>query len=210
MTDDSTPQFDPRFSPEFQPGYSAGDNAPAFAAPAAPSTQAQAQPQSQPSAARPPVGLAPQVTAYPAAPVESTRSAARRNAPAAPAVVSAPAPVVTGASATGGWASDPSSVVSTAQSDAFATEESAPSLGAQVRNPFLLVLGVIAAALVIVGSWMFAQAYSAFSDTGNFASPADFVALESAMRVAPIVILAGVGVAVGVLFIFARTWRPRR
>jgi len=206
MTDDSTPQFDPRFSPEFQPGYSAGDNAPAFAAPAAPSTQAQAQP----SAARPPVGLAPQVTAYPAAPVESTRSAARRNAPAAPAVVSAPAPVVTGASATGGWPSDPSSVVSTDQSDAFATEDSAPSLGALVRNPFLLVLGVIAAALVIVGSWMFAQAYSAFSDTGNFASPADFVALESAMRVAPIVILAGVGVAVGVLFIFARTWRPRR
>ena len=208
MTDDSTPQFDPRFSPEFQPGYSAGDNAPAFAAPAAPSTQA--QPQSQPSAARPPVGLAPQVTAYPAAPVESTRSAARRNAPAAPAVVSAPAPVVTGASATGGWPSDPSAVVSTDHSDAFATEESAPSLGAQVRNPFLLVLGVIAAALVIVGSWMFAQAYSAFSDTGNFASPADFVALESAMRVAPIVILAGVGVAVGVLFVFARTWRPRR
>jgi len=210
MTDDSTPQFDPRFSPEFQPGYSAGDSAPAFAAPAPATPAPQPKPQSQPSAARPPVGLAPQGTAYPVAPTEPTRSAARRNAPAAPGVVSAPSPVVTGASSTGGWPSDSSAVVSTEQTDAFGAEGSAPSLGAQVRNPFLLVLGVIAAALVIVGSWMFAQAYSAFSDTGNFASPADFVALESAMRAAPIVILAGVGVAVAVLFIFARTWRPRR
>ena len=208
MTDDSTPQFDPRFSPEFQPGYSAGDNAPAFAAPAP--TPAAPATQPQPSAARPPVGLAPQGTAYPAAATESTRSAARRNAPDPLPTVSAPSPVVTGASSTGGWPSDSSAVVSTDQSDAFGGEDAAPSLGAQVRNPFLLVLGVIAAALVIVGSWMFAQAYSAFSDTGNFASPADFVALESAMRVAPIVILAGVGVAVAVLFIFARTWRPRR
>jgi hypothetical protein len=30
------------------------------------------------------------------------------------------------------------------------------------------------------------------------------------MRAAPIVILAGVGVAVSVLFIFARGWRSRR
>ena len=209
MSEDATPRFDPRFNPEFQPGYNPGDSAPGApaSAPAQPVTSASRQ-AGYPATAYPP-------TSYPAPSpvpgVDPSRGGARRAA-AGPAVVSPAPPAAVGAPGTASAPpNEPTVVVSSPTFGASATtEDSAPSLAALARNPFVLALVGIAVALVIVGSWMFAQAYAAFSDTGNFASPADFVALESAMRAAPIVILAGVGVAVSVLFIFARGWRSRR
>jgi hypothetical protein len=230
MTDDSAPRFDPRFNPEFQPGYTPGDAAsgasPQPPAPLSPPSGGMSTPGTAASA---PGTDAPAV----ATPWRSSRRAAEAGTPvasvsaaptgltsaqvaSAPVSSSPPASVptssaqVSSAPASSTVVSSPTFESSAASDSAFTSDDTAPSIGQQLRNPFLLGLLVVAVALVIVGSWIFAQAYAAFSDTGNFASPADFVALESAMRVAPIVILGGIGVAVAVLFLFARSWRPRK
>ena len=162
MTDNSAPRFDPRFNPEFQPGYTPGDPVPSTAAqPPAPSalsapTVVSTVPASAPPAARRAssvLGSAP-VLSPPGSPAPAS------SVPPSSAVVSSP------------------TYASSATSESGEASDDAPSIGQQLRNPFLLGLIVVAVALVIVGSWIFAQAYAAFSDTGNFASPADFVALE--------------------------------
>lgn len=235
MTDDSAPRFDPRFNPEFQPGYTPGDAASAASPqPPAPLSPPSGGTSTPGTAASAPGTDAPAV----ATPWRSSRRAAEAGTPvasvsAAPTglsaatvasapVFAAPAPAapvslaqsnsaqVSSVPVSSAVVSSPTFESSAASDSAWPSDDTAPSIGQQLRNPFLLGLLVVAVALVIVGSWIFAQAYAAFSDTGNFASPADFVALESAMRVAPIVILGGIGVAVAVLFIFARSWRPRK
>jgi hypothetical protein len=91
-----------------------------------------------------------------------------------------------------------------AEPAAESDQDSSPS-----RNPFLLFLLVIAVALVAAGVWLFVRSGDAFNSS-EVPSQGDFMALDSTIHMAPFIALLGAATAIGVLFVFASNWRPRR
>ncbi len=77
-------------------------------------------------------------------------------------------------------------------------------------NPFLVVLGILAVVLVGAGVWVFLQAGAAFDDFANIRSQGDYMALQSLMTGAPMLVILGLATGLGVLFALAARWRRRR
>jgi hypothetical protein len=92
-----------------------------------------------------------------------------------------------------------------ADETANATEAS-PLAG---RNPYLLLLAVVAVILVAVGIWLFTQSGAQF-DSREVRSQGDYVSLDATIHAAPFVSLLGAATAIGVVFVFAAQWRKRR
>ena len=225
MTDDSTPRFDPRFDPAFQPGYdpdvsSAGSGAAAnsgrypkrltpppvvpAAAPRVSLTTGNASSAASYSSASAsssgietsPVRARPRYSGTPnGAPGTAPASATSSPQPQPPAAV---APVPLPAQFDTGF--DEPDQRGIADGEASAAQQ-------LLRNPFLVALSILAVVFVAVGAWLFNRSYEAYNDAGNFASQGDFVAVEAAINVAPLFVLFGAAIAVGVLFIFAIRWR---
>jgi hypothetical protein len=86
--------------------------------------------------------------------------------------------------------------------------ESVPDLAAG-RNPFLLILGVVAVVLVAAGIWLFARSGAAFNSR-EVRSQGDYMSLDATIHTAPFIALLGAATAIGVLFVFAVRWRKRR
>ena len=89
----------------------------------------------------------------------------------------------------------------------FAAEPESNS--SPLRNPFLLLLGIIAIALVTAGIWLFVRSGDAFNRNG-VRSQGDYMSLDAAIHTAPLIALLGIATAIGVLFVFASSWRARR
>jgi hypothetical protein len=78
------------------------------------------------------------------------------------------------------------------------------------RNPYLLVLALLGAALVVAGaSWAIAGR-SSMTESGSFASERDYWFVQAALVGAPITIASGVLIIAGVLFVFANAWNRGR
>jgi len=97
----------------------------------------------------------------------------------------------------------PSATLDAEQQPAAPGAESAPG-----RNPFLLILGVVAVILVGVGIWLFMQAGAGFNSR-EVRSQGDYFSLSATIQVAPFISLLGVATAIGVVFVFAAKWRKR-
>lgn len=197
MTDESKPRFDPRFNPAFQPGYEPGD--------AGTSTAAGSAVRRAPNLPEALAGSAVPAVDRQAAPGGTVRDARDVLPPLAAPTTLQLAPHGTAGDAGDAGRADPGASTS--------PQGDAPSPGptaAQVRNPFLISLAGLALVFVGVGAWLFSRTYSAFNDASVFSSQGDFVALQAVLQAAPFVILLGVGTAVGVLFVFAARWHPKR
>jgi hypothetical protein len=78
------------------------------------------------------------------------------------------------------------------------------------RNPFILVLTLLGAALVVAGvSWAI-SGRSTMTDSGSLASERDYWFVQAALLGAPVTIAAGVLIIAGVLFMFAHAWNRAR
>jgi hypothetical protein len=84
--------------------------------------------------------------------------------------------------------------------------DSAPSRSN--RNPFLLVVLVLAIVLIVGGIVMLVQTGDAFNSS-QVLSQGDFNTLASMIDFAPFVSLLGVATAIGLLFVLANSWRKR-
>ena len=74
------------------------------------------------------------------------------------------------------------------------------------RNPYVLVLTLLGAALVVAGvSWAI-TGRATMTDSGALASERDYWYVQAALLGAPISIAAGVLIISGVLFMFAHAW----
>jgi hypothetical protein len=76
-------------------------------------------------------------------------------------------------------------------------------------NPFVIVLWVMAAALVLGGGWGVQSARAADGDDA-FTSTSDYFAMQVLVFGAPIALALGVATAIGLLFLSAVNWRKRR
>ena len=76
------------------------------------------------------------------------------------------------------------------------------------RNPFLLLLGVIAIALVAAGIWLFVRSGDAFNSR-DVRSQGDYMSLDATIHSAPFIALLGAATAIGVVFVFAAKWKKR-
>jgi hypothetical protein len=85
-----------------------------------------------------------------------------------------------------------------------ADEDSSPS-----RNPFLLLLVVVAIALIAAGIWLFVRSGDAFNSR-EVRSQGDYMSLDATIHMAPFIALLGAATAIGVVFVFAVKWRKRR
>ena len=186
MSDDTKSDFDPRFDPAFQRGFD----------PATPIREEvpAKRPRIQPPAEQ--VAAAP-VAAPPAAPPTTPP---RVGAPAArPATIISDPPVTANG--------DADAPLVTAVQDA---EEPQPlPESSQARNPFLVVLAIIAIVLVGVGIWLFIQSGDAFNSR-EVRSQGDYMTIYATILMAPYISLLGVATAIGVLFLFAAKWRKRK
>ena len=88
--------------------------------------------------------------------------------------------------------------------DATALDEQPPR-----ANPFLIALGVVAAALVAAGVWGIQAAREPFLGT-DVASNVDYVGLQILQLIAPVAVALGVATGIGILFVFAVGWQKRR
>jgi hypothetical protein len=77
------------------------------------------------------------------------------------------------------------------------------------RNPYLLVLGVVAVILVAVGVWLFVQSGAQFNSR-EVRSQGDYMSLDATIHMAPFISLLGAATAIGVVFVFAVKWRRRK
>jgi hypothetical protein len=68
-------------------------------------------------------------------------------------------------------------------------------------NPFLLGLLVIAAALIVVGLFVFQSTREIFLD-----SEVDFMTVQAVIYAVPIAISLGIATVIGVLFVYAVRW----
>jgi hypothetical protein len=200
MSDDTPPPIDPRFSPAFQRGFD-----PASAAEQNPASQGAASSTADGRGVLSPPSVLGGTPAHraPAAPPQALAvqppafaPGAGINGPAAPAAASAnpafPSAVET---------VDPAAV--TVISDEFEGVEAAR------RNPFLVVLAIVAVVLVALGIWLFMRSGAAFNST-EIKSQGDYMTLTATIETAPFIALLGVATAIGVLFVFASRWRKRR
>ena len=78
------------------------------------------------------------------------------------------------------------------------------------RNPFVIVLALLGAVLVVAGaSWAIAGR-ATMTDSGALASERDYWYVQAALMGAPVTIAAGVLILSGVLFMFANAWNRAR
>ena len=78
------------------------------------------------------------------------------------------------------------------------------------RNPFIRVLALLGAALVVAGvSWAI-TGRATMTESGALASERDYWFVQSALLGAPVTIAAGVLIIAGVLFMFAQAWSRAR
>ena len=197
MTDESKPRFDPRFNPAFQAGYEPGD--------AGASTEVGSAVRRTPS---PPAALAG--SAVPAVDRQVAPSGTVRDARDLLPPLAAPPTLQLAPHGATGNSGDAGPADAGAPTNPKSGAPSPVPVVAQVRNPFLISLAGLALVFVGVGAWLFSRTYSAFNDASVFSSQGDFVALQAVLQAAPFVILLGVGTAVGVLFVFAARWHPKR
>jgi hypothetical protein len=74
------------------------------------------------------------------------------------------------------------------------------------RNPFILVLTLLGASLVVAGiSWAI-TGRATMTDSGALASERDYWYVQAALLGAPVSIAAGALILAGVLFMFAHAW----
>ena len=76
-------------------------------------------------------------------------------------------------------------------------------------NPFLVVLGVVSLVLVGGGLYLVSRVRDLFAETQS-SSDFDYVTLQVLMDAAPLIVVLGLAIAVGILFIFAVRWKPAR
>lgn len=194
MTNNTVPGFDPRFSPAFQRGYDQVVNE-QLAAPATAPAAPVAAPVRVPTAV--PVASAPAAPTYAAVP---TYAAAPTNAapPAPPVAVTPP--------------SQASAVVveSSADAENLATPAATarPSMLTQLRNPFVIALGIVAVLLLGVSSAMLGWAREASIDESMVNGQADWFLIQTLMALAPILLTLGIGSIVAALVVLAVRWRP--
>jgi hypothetical protein len=189
MNDESKTEIDPRFDPVFQRGFDPSvslDTVPAGSAAV------------DGSARRAPTPL-PGVAAAPAPVASPAKVVPVQAPPARPVVGRAPTPAVTSE-----LVQDEVVRLADAPVDEDAAEDSNPA-----RNPFLLVLGIIAVVLITVGVWLFAQTGQAFNSR-EVRSQGDYMTLVATIQMAPFIALLGGATAIGVIFMFAAKWRRRR
>jgi hypothetical protein len=109
----------------------------------------------------------------------------------------------------------PSREVELTRSAAVEEPEPAPeylSFGATrrlSRNPFLLTLVVLGAAMTIGGIAWANQARLLVATRGGAATDLDYWFLQASVVAAPLTIIAGIGILAGVLFIAATAWNRR-
>jgi hypothetical protein len=188
MSDQTQSDLDPRFDPAFQRGFD-----PATAAPVS-------APQTERVSAPPAPGAAP-FAAAPSAPAPVAPAAA----PTTPAHRVTTDAVVEDYALVGDHdvdATPPHGRTATSGSVGLAPD------AATGRNPFLIVLGIVAVILVAVGIWLFMQAGVAFNSRA-IRSQGDYTSLQATLTVAPFISLLGVATAIGVVFVFAARWRRR-
>ena len=74
------------------------------------------------------------------------------------------------------------------------------------RNPFLVVLALLGAALIVAGiSWAI-TGRATMTDSGSLASERDYWYVQASLLGAPVTIAAGLLIIAGVLFMFAHAW----
>jgi hypothetical protein len=76
-----------------------------------------------------------------------------------------------------------------------------------LRNPFILILLVAGAALVVIGVGMYLHAYVGFDDAG-FVSQASYMAADAYLRVGPQLAMLGIAALLGAGFVLALRWQP--
>ncbi len=81
--------------------------------------------------------------------------------------------------------------------------------GPRRANPFLIALGLIAAALVGGGLFLVSRLRDLFEDTQS-SSNFDFVTLQVLTATAPLLITLGLATGIGVLFVYATRWQRWR
>jgi hypothetical protein len=78
------------------------------------------------------------------------------------------------------------------------------------RNPFLIVLTLLGAALIVAGvSWAI-TGRATMTDSGSLASERDYWYVQAALLGAPVSIAAGALIIAGVLFMFAHAWNKAK
>jgi hypothetical protein len=175
------PKIDPRYDPAFQRGFTGEVETGRHPHGAIRATQPPTQAQAQPSTQAP-----------------SAEPAPRRAAPLADAAVP-PAYEV--------WPDETDDAEFARDEVVEADEAPARPL---TRNPFIIVLGLLGAALVVAGgSWAIAGR-ATMTDTGSLASERDYWYVQAALVGAPVTIAAGVLIIAGVLFMFANAWNHAR
>jgi hypothetical protein len=92
--------------------------------------------------------------------------------------------------------------------DADETPIATPVDSATTRNPYLLLLAIVAVILVAVGVWLFVQSGAGFN-TRAILAQGDYMSLDATIHAAPFVSLLGAATAIGVVFVFAAQWRKR-
>jgi hypothetical protein len=77
------------------------------------------------------------------------------------------------------------------------------------RNPFLIALVVVGAALTLGGLAWSNQARMLVVDGGAASTDLDYWFLQTSVNAAPLATLAGIGILAGVMFIAANAWNRR-
>ena len=76
-------------------------------------------------------------------------------------------------------------------------------------NPFLIALGVVAAALIGGGLYLVSRMRDLFASTQG-ETDFDFITLQILVGLAPLILCLGIATGIGMLFIFAVRWgHPR-
>jgi hypothetical protein len=197
MSDETKSDFDPRFDPAFQRGFDP-------ATPIREKAPVRAPRREAPVVQQAPVQQAPvQDAPVREAPVREapTQATPVRESPAGEAV-----PTRVAAATPAAPADEP--VFETVQDGQDQQGEPLPE-SSQARNPYLVILVVVAIVLVAVGVWLFVQSGNEFNSR-EVRSQGDYMSLDATIHMAPFIAMLGGATAIGVLFMFASKWRKRR
>ena len=202
MSDETKSDFDPRFDPAFQRGFDpatptrekAPVRTPRREAPVEQQAPVREAPVREPAVRESP----PRVSPPRESPVRVAPERATPEREAAPTrvVAAAPAPAA---------ADEPTfETVQDGEDQQGPLPESS-----QARNPYLVILVVVAIVLVAVGVWLFVQSGNEFNSR-EVRSQGDYMSLDATIHMAPFIAMLGGATAIGVLFMFASKWRKRR
>jgi hypothetical protein len=175
------PQIDPRYDPAFQRGFSGTVRTGDHAHGVARASQQPVREARRTGAASgAPVALAHQNVTPPAYPASS--------ASAVPA--------------------DPDAQSPSFDDDDELVDETPPRR--LTRNPFLFTLALLGAALIVAGSSWALAGRATMNAAASIASERDYWFIQAALLGAPVMIVAGVGILAGILFVFANAWNKGR